>query len=63
MHAILVTSGSGGDVFPFIALGCRLKERGHKVTLLTHCCYEEKARKAGFDFVPLDSPSEYKRFF
>ncbi len=33
MHAILVTIGTDGDVFPYVGLGARLRRRGHRVTL------------------------------
>lgn len=59
---IIISCGSGGDVLPFLYLGRRLKERGHKVTLLSHHCYNESASRSGLDFVPLDSPSEYGQF-
>ena len=32
------------------------------MTLLSHYCYEGRAKKTGLDFVPLDSPGEYGRF-
>ena len=62
MHAILITAGSGGDIYPFIQLGRELKERGHHCTLITHCVYEEKAARYGLDFTPLDTPAEYQAF-
>ena len=36
MHAILVTVGTDGDVFPFAGLGRILRARGHRVTLVTN---------------------------
>lgn len=59
---ILATQGSGGDVFPFLHIGSRLKARGHEVTLLTHCHYRGPAEAAGLNFNALDSPGEYSRF-
>src|SRR6266478_6294208 len=34
MHALLVTVGTGGDIFPYIGLGRVLRARGHQVTLV-----------------------------
>lgn len=62
MNVLLISLGSAGDVLPFLPLGRRLKERGHAVTLLSHCYYEGKTRLSGLDFVPLDTSSEYERF-
>ena len=35
-HFICLTIGSRGDVQPYIALGLRLKQDGHRVTIVTH---------------------------
>jgi rhamnosyltransferase subunit B len=56
---ILLTKGTGGDVFPFVAIGQVLQARGHVVTLVTHCFYEDLAQAAGLAFIPLDSFAEY----
>lgn len=56
---LLITHWTGGDVYPFINLGKQLKKAGHKVTILTHCSYENKAVSGGLEFVPIDSPEEY----
>jgi UDP:flavonoid glycosyltransferase YjiC (YdhE family) len=61
-NIILTSLGSGGDVFPFLHIGSRLKARGHHVTLLSHCHYRGTAEKAGLDFAALDGPEEYVRF-
>ena len=58
---ILVTHWTGGDVYPFIRLGKMLVKAGHKVTLFTHCVYEEKARNEGLGFVALDDMDEYEQ--
>jgi len=62
IHVIFTSSGSGGDVLPFLRFGKGLRERGHDVTLISHCCYQDRAARAGMDFAPLDSPEEYNRF-
>lgn len=58
-HLLLLPFGSAGDVFPFIWLGRHLRTRGHRVTMITACLFEEHARAAGLDFVPLGTPEQF----
>lgn len=37
-------------------------ERGHNVTLLTHCCYEKLAHDAGLGFRAWETPEQYSEF-
>lgn len=57
---LLLPFGSAGDVFPFIWLGRHLMARGHRVTMITACLFEEQARKAGLDFIPLGEKEEFE---
>ena len=57
---VLLTLGSGGDLFPFIRIGKVLLAEGHQVTLVTHCVYEAQVKKYGFNFVSFDTLSEYQ---
>ena len=50
-NVVIVTHWLDGDVIPFIRIGKELKKRKHDVTLITHCHFEDAARKAGIDFV------------
>ena len=50
MHAILVSVGTDGDVFPFVSLGIRLRARGHRVTLVANEHYQASAVQQGFAF-------------
>src|SRR5262249_16559992 len=59
---ILTTMWASGDVLPFVRIACELKKRGHKPTLITHCYYEEVARRAGIGFLALDNKEEYNCF-
>ena len=59
MHIVLLPFGSAGDVFPFIWLGKQLKARGHRVTMVSACLFEEAAEGAGIDFVPLGTAEEF----
>lgn len=40
MHLVIVTSGSRGDVQPYLALAVRAAAAGHRVTLATHAVFE-----------------------
>lgn len=61
MNVLLLPLGSAGDVLPFIWLGRRLRERGHRVGMITSCPFASAAGRAGFDFLPLDEEGDYER--
>jgi rhamnosyltransferase subunit B len=61
MHHLLVTIGSHGDTHPFIGIGQRLRERGHRVTLIANGTFESLARDAGFAFVELGTAEEFRK--
>lgn len=60
-NIVITTHWTDGDVLPFIRMGKILRQRGHNVTLITHCFYEKMAREAGIDFAPWDTPEQYER--
>lgn len=53
---ILLTQGTGGDLYPFIQISLGLLRRGHSVTLYTQTCFGEEIGRYGIDFVPIDAP-------
>lgn len=59
-HIVLLPFGSAGDVFPFIWLGRQLLARGHRVTMVTACLFDEAAREAGIRFVGLGTRQEFE---
>ncbi len=59
-HVALLPFGSAGDVFPFIWLGRQLQARGHAVTVITACLFEEAVTGAGLAFVPIGTPEEFE---
>ncbi len=61
MHALLITFGTDGDVFPFIALGDRLRCRGHRVTLVANEGYASHATRRGLGFACLASNDDTRR--
>jgi sterol 3beta-glucosyltransferase len=54
MKALLVTTGSQGDVQPFAALAVRLRQEGHAARLAAPAAYASLAAGHGVPFVPLD---------
>ena len=50
MHLVIVTSGSRGDVQPYLALAVRAALAGHRVTLATHAQFEPWIVSHGIGF-------------
>lgn len=50
MRIIIPTTGSRGDVQPYVALGVGLQAGGHKVRLVTHADFEPFVRGRGLEF-------------
>jgi UDP:flavonoid glycosyltransferase YjiC (YdhE family) len=61
MRTLLIALGSSGDVHPFVGIGLALRQRGHRVTLLTNGHFEPLVRQAGLDFHPVGSAADYER--
>jgi UDP:flavonoid glycosyltransferase YjiC (YdhE family) len=57
-HIVMMTKGTGGDLFPYLKTGKALKSRGHEVSLVSHWYNEGKAAGAGLDFLAIDTPEE-----
>lgn len=60
MRALLVSTGTTGNMLPFVGFGTALRVRGHDVTLFGSSDFAEIARQEGFAFVDL-SPPESQR--
>ena len=58
-HFLLVTLGSHGDVHPFVGLGRRLIQRGHRVTLATNEHFRPLAESTGLDFEPVGEEADF----
>ncbi|KAK9291624.1 hypothetical protein L1049_019573 [Liquidambar formosana] len=53
LHIVMLIVGTRGDVQPFIAIGKRLQEYGHRVRLATHSNFKEFVLTAGLEFFQL----------
>src|SRR5262249_48894583 len=60
MHVLLIPIGSSGDVHPFIGLGLALRDRGHRVTLITSAYFEPLAQRHGIELLPLGTREEFE---
>jgi rhamnosyltransferase subunit B len=50
---LMTTTGSLGDLHPFIAIGLELRSRGHDITLATSNFYRSKVERTGLKFAPM----------
>src|SRR5262245_10375208 len=58
MRAVLITSGSRGDVQPLVALGRALQATGHSVCLASHATFASFVREHGLEFAALAGDME-----
>jgi rhamnosyltransferase subunit B len=66
-HIVFATTGSLGDLHPFLALGRELKRRGHRVTVATSAVHQRHVGRAGLHFHhmrpdPDDTPAFHARY-
>lgn len=60
MHVLISCVGSAGDVFPFIAIGQALRERGHRVDLLASAYFADRIASAGLGFAAIGTLDDYE---
>jgi UDP:flavonoid glycosyltransferase YjiC (YdhE family) len=53
MRITILTTGSRGDVQPFIALGLGLQQAGHQVKLVTHDPFQAMVQSYGLEFAAM----------
>ena len=61
MRLALVTLGSTGDLYPFLAIGRALREQGHEVFLLSQAPHGGDAVRAGLQFIPVADARAHER--
>lgn len=59
---VIATLGSRGDLFPFIPIGLRLRERGHTVTFAAARAFAPLVAAEGFPFHPLPGPVSFEEY-
>lgn len=58
-RVVLVTFGSWGDVLPYVAIALGLRQRGHRVVMMTSDCYRTRVEATGLDFHAVRPGSEW----
>ncbi|GAB2277209.1 hypothetical protein Dimus_011916 [Dionaea muscipula] len=53
LQIVMLIVGTRGDVQPFVAIGKRLQDYGHRVRLATHGNFKEFVLTSGLEFFPL----------
>ncbi|KAK4781638.1 hypothetical protein SAY86_015740 [Trapa natans] len=53
LQIVMLIVGTRGDVQPFVAIGKRLQDYGHRVRLATHSNFKEFVLTTGLEFFPL----------
>lgn len=53
LQIVMLIVGTRGDVQPFVAIGKRLQDFGHRVRLATHSNFKDFVLTAGLEFYPL----------
>ncbi|HAA74819.1 TPA: hypothetical protein DCE37_06860 [Candidatus Latescibacteria bacterium] len=61
MRFLINPIGSYGDVYPFIAIGRQLAERGHDVHLVASGYFGDAIERAGLACTPIGDPEDYER--
>ncbi len=60
MHVLMIPVGSGGDVHPFVGVGVRLAERGHRVAVICNEHFRSLVEGAGLEFVRNGTEEQYR---
>jgi len=57
-NVLIFAYGSGGDVYPNIAIGKTLQDRGHRVAIVTNPYFEKAVSDTGVEFVACGTEEE-----
>lgn len=60
MRVFMTTTGSHGDVHPFVALGAALRRRGHEAMLAANPHFRPLVEDAGLTFLPLGADRDLR---
>ncbi|KAL9252350.1 Sterol 3-beta-glucosyltransferase UGT80A2-like protein [Drosera capensis] len=62
MQIVMLIVGTRGDVQPFVAIGKKLQDYGHRVRLATHANFKDFVLTSGLEFFPLGDMVKNKGF-
>lgn len=60
MNILLVSFGSAGDIYPYLAIGKELRERNHSVTFITNQYFRNEIEEAGLKFRMVGTKDEFQ---
>lgn len=61
MHCLLTALGSYGDVFPAVAVGAAMQQRGHRVAVVANPHFADLVENAGLALEPIGTREDYER--
>lgn len=61
MRVILIPIGSAGDVFPYLAIGRRLRERGHDAVVVTSGYFRQTVEAQGLRFREFGTAEQFRQ--
>src|SRR5262245_32877190 len=61
MKFVLTPMGSGGDVYPFLGLALRLRQRGHEVAMITNGHFRPTIERHGIEMDDFGTDADYMR--
>ena len=62
MNFVIAVIGSGGDLYPLMAIAKTLKQQGHQITLLAGEWQKETVESAGLNFQQILTTKQFKQF-
>ena len=61
MNVLLFALGSHGDVHPFVGIGIRLRQRGHRVAVAANGYFKPLVDHANLEFIECGTADEYRK--
>jgi UDP:flavonoid glycosyltransferase YjiC (YdhE family) len=60
MHFLFLPYGTPGDVYPYVGIGVGLKNRGHRVTFITHTYFADLLARYGLEHADLNDLVQHR---
>jgi len=59
MHVLVIAIGSTGDIHHMVGLGCAFRDRGHRVSFVTHPPFQALVERCGLRFLAVGTAEHY----
>ena len=59
-QVVLISMGTAGDLYPFMALALALREAGHPISFMAAEVHRQAVSRIGIDFYPLGTAAQYE---